>query len=414
MFVAGRHEDSIRLQNTERGYIAWETDNDGKLTSSRIIDDYRMYSQRYYLPKQFRGYNDEDKIICYFWNNTDKKVSAGGEYRVERKDGDKWTDTGVKGSIKSRTVQPYRETELSFDISGLSERTPGEYRIAVKCGSQTVYGGFYISSSAEADCKITTDSNTLPADRTFIKFNVANTCENPVRITSAQLMKDGKKAADIDVSDLGIVAAGESVEITAYAKDNTLLGVGKYSLKINCGKYKFSGGKTTLKKFPAERLSYFNGTAQAVKTDYGFSVNLKNNIWSEETANIAMTRLYVLRDGEWVSTDFQPIMDYNGLDHIEADFGKSVTLKFKSETAEFLKDEETVKTAKEYFVTIKAELDNALRNGYITKAEYVQLKSMSFEDFINEIFGVTEIAAGDQCKLSISGNLAEEVYFTVK
>ncbi len=127
-----------------------------------------------------------------------------------------------------------------------------------------------------------------------------------------------------------------------------------------------------------------------------------------------MTRLYVLRDGEWVSTDFQPIMDYNGLDHIEADFGKSVTLKFKSETAEFLKDEETVKTAKEYFVTIKAELDNALRNGYITKAEYVQLKSMSFEDFINEIFGVTEIAAGDQCKLSISGNLAEEVYFTVK
>ena len=414
VFVAGRHEDSIRLQNTERGYIAWETDNDGKLTSSRIIDDYRMYSQRYYLPKQFRGYNDEDKIICYFWNNTDKKVSAGGEYRVERKDGDKWTDTGVKGSIKSRTVQPYRETELSFDISGLSERTPGEYRIAVKCGSQTVYGGFYISSSAEADCKITTDSNTLPADRTFIKFNVANTCENPVRITSAQLMKDGKKAADIDVSDLGIVAAGESVEITAYAKDNTLLGVGKYSLKINCGKYKFSGGKTTLKKFPAERLSYFNGTAQAVKTDYGFSVNLKNNIWSEETANIAMTRLYVLRDGEWVSTDFQPIMDYNGLDHIEADFGKSVTLKFKSETAEFLKDEETVKTAKEYFVTIKAELDNALRNGYITKAEYVQLKSMSFEDFINEIFGVTEIAAGDQCKLSISGNLAEEVYFTVK
>ena len=65
-------------------------------------------------------------------------------------------------------------------------------------------------------------------------------------------------------------------------------------------------------------------------------------------------------------------------------------------------------------MTIKAELDNALRNGYITKAEYVQLKSMSFEDFINEIFGVTEIAAGDQCKLSISGNLAEEVYFTVK
>lgn len=414
VFVAGRHEDSIRLQNTERGFVSWSADNDGKLTPSRMIDDYRMYSQRYYLPKQFRGYNDEDKIICYLWNNTDKKVSAGGEYRVERKDGENWTDTGVKGSIKSRAVQPYREAELSFDISGLSKRTPGEYRIAVKCGGKTVYGGFYISSSAEADCKITADSKTLPADRTFIKFNVANTCENPVRITSAQLMKDGKKAADIDVSDLGIIAAGESVEITAYANDNALLGSGQYTLKISCGKYKFSGGKTTLKKFPSERLSYFNGTARAATTGDVLSVTLKNNIWSEESASIAMTRLYVLRDGEWLSTDFQPIRNVNGSDYIEAGFGKSVTLKFKSETAEFLKDEETVKTAKEYFDIIKAELDNALRNGEITKAEYVQFKSMSFEDFINEIFGVTKIVSGDQCKLSMSGNLAEEVYFTVQ
>lgn len=414
VFMAGRHEDSIRLQNTERGYVTWSADNDGKLTPSEIVDDYRMYSQRYYLPRQFRGYNDENEIICYLWNNTAKKVSAGGEYRVERKDGDKWTDTGVNGKVKSRAVQPYREAELSFDISKLTKRPAGEYRIVMKCGGKTVYGGFYMTSAAEADCKITAESETLPADRTFINFGVENVCENPVRITSAQLLKDGKKAADIDVSQLGVIGAGESVEITARAEDNKLLGTGKYTLRINCGKYKFSGGKTTLKKFPAERLTYFNGAAQVSKTDGGINVTLKNNIWSEETAKIAMVRLYVLKDGEWIPTDFQSVESFDGSDHIDIGFGKSVTLKFKSAAAEYLQDEETVNIAKEYFGIMKSELDNALRNEEITKAEYVKFKSMSFEEFIREVLGVTEISKGDQCRLSLSGNMAEEIYITVE
>ena len=415
VFIAERHEDSIRLQNTESGYVTWSVNNEGKFTPSKSVDDYRMYSQRYYLPKQFRGYNDENKIICYLWNNTDKKVSAGGEYRIERKNGDKWTDTGVKGKVKSRSVQPYRDAEIGFDISELTKRPAGEYRIVMKCGGKTVYGGLYISSSAEADCRITAESEMLPADRTFIKFSVENVCENPVRITSAQLIKDGKKAADIDVSKLSVVEAGESIEITAYADDNKLLETGKYSLKINCGKFIFSGGKTTLKKFPAERLSFFSGTAQAAENDDGINVTLKNNIWSEETAKIAMIRLYVMKNGEWIPTDFQPVGSFNRPDYVDIGFGQSVTLKFKSEAAEYLNDEETVNIAKEYFEIIKAKLDNALRNGEISKAEYVQYKAMSFEDFINEIiFGVTKLAAGDQCKLSLSGNLAEEVYFTVK
>lgn len=413
VYVAGRSEDSIRLQNTENGYVTWSADQSGKLTPSQKLDDYRMYSQRYYLPVQFRGYTDEKKVICYFWNNTSKKVSAGGEYRIERNEDGKWVDTGVKGTVKSKTALPYRDTEFSFDISKLTKRPSGEYRIAMKCGKSTVYGGFYISSSAAAECKIAAESKTLPADRTSVSFSVTNTCGNPVRITSAQLLKSGKKVTDIDVSKLAVIAAGDSVKITAFAKDGELLGAGKYTLKINCGKYKFSGGATTLKKFPAERLTYFNGTATAVKTDAGLNVTLKNNIWSKESVRIAdRSALYVLKEGEWFPTGYTLAGTANGA--ITADFGKSVTLKFENYMKQYLQDEEAVKIIKEYFEMMKSELDRALKNGDITKEEYARYKSMTYEDFIDELFGVTEISSGDQCKLALYGDMTENVCFTVK
>ncbi len=406
-FVAGRFEDSIRLQNTENGYVTWSADSSGKLTPSQKVDNYRMYSQRYYLPAQFRGYTDENTVICYFWNNTAKNVRAGGEYYIERNDGGQWVDTGVKGTVKTKTVKPCREGEFSFDISGLTDRPSGEYRIAVKCGKSTIYGGFYISSGAAAECRISAESETLPADRTSITFNVANTCVNPVRITSAQLLKNGKKVTDIDVSDMRVIAAGESVRITAYAKEDELLGAGKYTLKINCGKYKFSGGAVTLKKFPEERLSYFGGGAEAVLTDDTLTVTLKNNIWSEEPLQLSdRTALYVLKNGEWVPTG------YTMHSTMTAEFGKPFTLKFRNYVSDYLQDEEMTAIVKEYFEMVRSELDNALRSGDITKAEYIQYKSMTYEDFVNEIAGITEISAGDKCRLSLYGDTRDNIYFT--
>ena len=411
-FVAGRFEDSIRLQNTENGYVTWSKGSDGKLTPSQKVDNYRMYSQRYYLPAQFRGYTNENNIICYFWNNTDKNVKAGGEYSIERNVDGEWVGTGVKGTVKSKTFKPCREAEFSFDISKLTDRPSGEYRIAVKCGKSTVYGGFYISSSAATECSISAESEMLPADRTCISFSVSNTCVNPVRITSAQLLKNGKKVTDIDVSDIPVIASGGKTGITAYAKDDELLGAGKYTLRIYCGKYKFTGGAITLKKFPEERLSYFNGTAEGVLTDSGLEVTLKNNIWSEQDVELTdMITVYVFKDSEWVPTAYAL-----GGSHsiVTVEFGKPDTLKFGNYAAEYLEDEETIAIVKEYLELVKSELDNALRSGDITKDEYIRFKSMDYKDFINEIFGIAELSAGDKCMISLNGDAAENVYFTVK
>ncbi|MDE7194433.1 MAG: hypothetical protein K2O14_10730, partial [Oscillospiraceae bacterium] len=320
--------------------------------------------------------------------------------------------TGVKGTVKSKTVKPQREAEFSFDISGLTDRPSGEYRIAVKCGKSTVYGGFYISSSAAAECKISAESEMLPADRTCITFSVENTCVNPVRITAAQLYKNGKKLTDIDVSDISVIAAGRKTEITAYAKDGELLDAGKYSIRINCGKYKFSGGAITLKKFPKERLSCFGGTAEAVLTDSGLEVTLKNNIWSEQDVRLTdMITVYVFKDGEWVPTGYAL-----GGSHsiVTVGFGKPVTLKIGNYVSEYLNDEETIAMVKEYLELVKAELDSILRSGDITKEEYIRFKSMDYKDFINEIFGITELSPGDKCKICLNGDITENVYFTVK
>ena len=99
-FMAGRHEESIRLQHTDNGgYVYWSKGEDGKLKANVTVDDYRMYSERYYLPADLRFYDDEKTVYCFFWNNTAKDVKVGGKYHVEYNKNGKWVSVTDRESI---------------------------------------------------------------------------------------------------------------------------------------------------------------------------------------------------------------------------------------------------------------------------------------------------------------------------
>ena len=208
-FMAGRHEESIRLQHTDNGgYVYWSKGEDGKLKANTDIDDYRMYSERYYLPAQLRFYDDEKSIYCFFWNNTAKDVKVGGKYHIEYSKNGKWISVTSDKTLASKTAKAYYDTELKFDISGIRQRSAGEYRIVMKVNGKTVYGGFYIGSRNES-VSVSVEEKTVPKGTGYIEFTVKNNGSEPVRIDSAYMASSSKKIADIPVGSTLILAGGE-------------------------------------------------------------------------------------------------------------------------------------------------------------------------------------------------------------
>ena len=202
-YMAGRHEECIHLQMTNTGAVIWKLE-DGVMTPNRSVDDFRMYSRRYYLPGNMRGYTDEQEIQCFFWNNTDKEVSTGSSYHVERLDGNAWVKVSEERMIESVNCSAYRDVTLTFDISGI-QRTTGEYRIALR-GDEVVYGGFYIRGE-RVSARILQDESSV----TIVNDGTAS-----LRIYDLCWVKDGEAADRIEPDgrrSFGVVPAGEKKRI---------------------------------------------------------------------------------------------------------------------------------------------------------------------------------------------------------
>ncbi|MBP5281967.1 MAG: hypothetical protein J6Z22_05645, partial [Lachnospiraceae bacterium] len=204
-YMAGRHEECIHLQMTERGVVIWELEN-GVMTPNQSVDNYRMYSRRYYLPGNMRGYTDEQEIQCFFWNNTNKEVSTGSTYHIEHLDGNEWIKVSDERSIKSEKCPAYRDVTLTFDISGI-QRINGEYRIVL--GKEQVCGGFYIQGERV--------SARLQQDETSV--TIINDGTASLRIYDLCWVKDGEVAGKIEKDggrDFGVVAAGSQKRIETH------------------------------------------------------------------------------------------------------------------------------------------------------------------------------------------------------
>lgn len=221
-YMAGRHEECIHLQMTNTGVVIWKLE-DGVMTPNRSVDDLRMYSRRYYLPGNMRGYTDEQEIQCFFWNNTDKEVTTGSTYHVERLEGKEWVKVSEERKIESVKCPAYRDVTLTFDVSGIP-RASGEYRIALR-GDEVIYGGFYIRGD-RVSAQILQDEMTV----TIVNDGTAS-----LRIYDLCWIKDGEVFGEIDKNgkkDFGVVAAGSRKMIVL---DPLSTFDGMYSIRADVG-----------------------------------------------------------------------------------------------------------------------------------------------------------------------------------
>ena len=164
VYVYGEFDESILLQVSDNGrllipdrnsrgdYMLRESapvsdlsDAKHQQVSDTYNADYRMYSQKFYLPENLRCYGPEtSEIICYFWNNTDEAVSVDGNYTIEKQNGDTWETVSAGHSFTGAETAPHKHTELTFDISEVTESSAGLYRIKFMIDNKAVYGGFYL------------------------------------------------------------------------------------------------------------------------------------------------------------------------------------------------------------------------------------------------------------------------------
>ncbi len=219
-YMAGRHEECIHLQMTESGVVIWDL-VDGVMTPNKSVDDFRMYSRRYYLPGNMRGYTDEQEIQCFFWNNTNKEISTGSTYYVERLDGEEWVKVSEEKKIKSVKCPAYRDVTLTFDISDIPRKN-GEYRIVL--GEEKVCGGFYFRGD-RISARILQDKTSV----TIINDGTAS-----LRIYDLCWIKYGQEAGKINNGgkDFGVVPAGERKRI-ALSPLSTFDGM--YSVRADVG-----------------------------------------------------------------------------------------------------------------------------------------------------------------------------------
>lgn len=157
IYVYGRFEDSIRFQLVESGKAAVpvKTDNGIEMRifdisgsnsegKKEAVDDYRLYSQRYYMPNAFNCYSaGTDKIIFGAWNNTGEAAAFGGNYTIERKNGNGWEEIS-RGACETVSVPAYNCSELSVDVSEIPISERSEYRVVMTINGKEVCGGFYM------------------------------------------------------------------------------------------------------------------------------------------------------------------------------------------------------------------------------------------------------------------------------
>ena len=381
-FMAGRHEESIRLQHTDSGrYVYWSKGTDGKLIPSVTVDDYRMYSERYYLPAEQRMYDDEKTIYCFFWNNTAKDVKVGGKYHIEYNKNGEWVSVSSDKTLANRTAKAYYDTELKFDISGIKQRNAGEYRIVMKVNGKTVYGGFYLGSK-NASISVTADEKTVAKGTGNVSFAVKNTGTEPVRITKAYIAKGSQKIAEIPVND-SLILAGGGTRLSAEL-DRTLT-AGKYTVKVSYGK-KTASCNFTIKKIKDDALTFFGGKCTVKESNGKFTITLKNNKYTKETVKLGYSDIgspEVLVNGIWTNTgltDSRRIAESMYSSIIDLKYGETTSFTFSDPYDIIMSDPEMLAQLKELYDSFMKEMKE---QGDNLPKEYEQYKNITLEEFIN-------------------------------
>jgi len=415
-YMAGHFDDSIRLQKVSANeFVKWEGSGaDGKKTiiPNKEIDNYRMYSQKYYSPGHLKLYHPGTKdIICYFWNNTASPVTTGATYDIEKRQNGEWVIVSAGNPAISKNVDGFSQTEITFDISGINAET-AEYRIALYINGEKIYGGFYLGSELPTELSVTAESDTLPADRTRINFTVHNTGVSEVYLNpTAVLLKDGVKITEeiIANSDTPLKPGDKKTVTVSPEEADGLFAAGEYTPSVGAGEYEFLGNVTLKQVSESER--YVFSLISAKRSDGGFTLEIKNNYWSRETASgIYIIGVHVLRDGVWVATAMR------SADAIEEiPYGKSLPVSLVNLAETYLNDED----GRLFFEEIKASFEEnpeALKD-YFTEEEYEAYLNMTYENFIAFSLGIDvteEILSGDICRITVTSKLgwSQYIYFT--
>lgn len=330
IYVHGRFEDSIRFQIIESGKVAVPvktdngiemrifgiTDNSGA-GSAGAVDNYRLYSQRYYMPNAFNSYSaDTEKILFNAWNNTDKPAEFGGDYVIERRSGDSW-DVVSSGACDLVSVPAYNCGELSVDVSDISVYERSEYRVVMTINGERVCGGFYMGGGeAPTELSITGDE-PLPDKRVEMKFTVKNTGAASARVINAELYRDGAKVQDVDISSLKNLPSGDAA-VLSVKSDSEPFSAGEYELKVYTDGGEFKAVQTLISVPEDQRLHL--SAVSAEKTSDGIKLTLQNSKYDKSEIKDAKIQWFsVLKENKrqelaLVPAEFKAATDLDALE----------------------------------------------------------------------------------------------------
>lgn len=392
IYVYGRFEDSIRFQVVEPGKVAApvKTENGFEMrifditdeTGSALegsIDDYRLYSQRYFMPNAFNSYSaGTDKIIFNAWNNTDKEATFGGDFSIERKSGDTWEEI-TRGSCEKVSVSAYNCGELSIDVSGVSAFERAEYRVAMRINGETVYGGFYMGGGEAPTELAVSGGETLPDKRVEMKFTVENIGAATARIISAELYKDGAKIQAVDISSLKNLPSG-AVATLSVKSNSDPFSAGEYELKILTDGGEFSAAQT-LVSVPENQRAHLSALS-AEKTSDGIKFTLQNSKYDKsEIQNAKIQWLCVLKENKWqelalVPAEFKTATDFEALElepfslksgeNAEFEFVYITEIKLLREFMAELNEEYDIEISRGDRLSVIVEIDGEVEVVYFT------------------------------------------------
>ena len=422
IYIYGAFEESIRLQVYNGNSILMPIeDGDGRIifkeqwlfedkskathpdVTDEPLDDYRMYSQKFYLPEGLRLYSAEDEeVICYFWNNTGKDVTLQKEYEIQRKNGEIWESVET-GTMEEVTIKGYESGELSFDITGIPSQEMALYRVKTYVGDVPVYGGFYYGMESSGELDITSEEH--PDYTLLLSFDVTNIGLSAKYLSEAALYRGEEKLCDVRIDQVERLNGGETKSLAI--PDHDVKGgfeVGEYRLEI-VAEGEVYECTTQVIPVKAEERYYFPQKVEASREGDVVSLPLTNHIWNQEDAVLeSMEGVEVLKDGIWYDSlvGYEEIEEFT--DDVVIAFGETYYLELQD-------GNELQKDLKKFYDEIQSG-----DYGYIDEEEYERILSMSFDEFNREILHIVQPEKGDLCRAAIvcdvdSGSGMEYVYF---
>ena len=303
VYVAGCFDPSPRLQRTDSyRYIGWNIDENGKYyptyNTNKLnvgIDDetleqfdyeqygaiprFNMYSERYYLPDDLRIYSeDENSVICYLWNNTDKVVANEGTYSIQQYKDGAWITIAEEISVQRQSIQPREYAEISYDISSLTNRESGKYRIVQSCGADTAYGAFWLGGGVEkaslglSDIEVYTHASGFTTQ--VMNYGASSAKVNKVSFT------DGRGSEyQVKLMNEVIVPADGSAMITVLFRNGVPM-KGEYTLSVGNASAKVNvlSGVTAENYFNVDVQSDGAGATLTVTADFDGMARVMNSL----------------------------------------------------------------------------------------------------------------------------------------